>query len=229
MGIDRANIINHKLHYTNAATLIKQLEQCFQLPVCVSSICDDDDKTTNPPKGFDGLSIYTENGATLDEWIDEKQLLDFSRIGSDKESGYFYINLYVMAISLDETYMGRWHNIRKMVTGIKEYGLKSFADYNMPNGIISEATEGLYILQMRENAWPHIKNTGATAMVTLCDDHHPEFLDHIADNWTFEDFISWGKKDFIFVDFKDLAGFDFPETMPEMYNVMVYDSFEDLK
>jgi hypothetical protein len=229
MGIDRSNIINHKLHYTNAATLINQLEQCFQLPVCVSSMYDDYDKTTHPPDEFDGLSIYTKNGATLDEWILKKELLEFDRVAPHDPRGFFYMNPHIMKMSLEETYMCRWYGVRDMCSTIKEYGLKKYADYNITKGLVTNAAGGSFILQMRENAWPHIKKTGATAMLTFCDDYHSQYVDQIEEHWSFDDFISWGKKDFIFVDFKDLANFDFPETKPEMYNVMVYDSFEDLK
>ena len=44
-----------------------------------------------------------------------------------------------------------------------------------------------------------------------------------------EQFINWGKKEFIYVKFQDLVNFDFPGKHPDYYNVFIEDDFEDLQ
>jgi hypothetical protein len=113
---------------------------------------------------------------------------------------------------------------------IRLYGLMSFEEFDAENLTRQvNVMHGPYVLQKRKLMQPHIQKFGSTRMLTFCSDNHNEYMDHIAGNWTFDDFISWGKKEFIFVNFKDLPLFDLPENKPDCYNVFIYDDFSDFK
>lgn len=116
-----------------------------------------------------------------------------------------------------------------MCSLIRQYGLRTFEEYEAINATRQvDVCAGPYVLREREKVPSAIKKFGSTKMLTFCDDYHDEYLDFIAENWTFDDFVSWGKKELIFVEFEDLPLFDFPQEKPDYYNVMILDNFSDL-
>lgn len=230
MGIDNTHIFNHNIAYTNSKELFAQLEQRLGYSVVNLVYNKNNECAIDLPKAFDGIVICTDDGLTVDDYIKRNELLEFSRISTGNDNGGFYINSNVVENSLAEVNLLRWQQTAEMCTLIKEYGLTTFDYYCENKADISVGISGgVYLLEERKKMYPHIAKFGSTAMLTFCNDHHPEFLEHIANNWTFDDFVSWGKKEFIYIDFKDLQLFDFPEKKPAYYNVFIYDDFSDLK
>lgn len=223
MGIDNTHIFNHNIAYNNAKELFEQLEKRTGKVVFNDIFKKDHTKLTEVPEGFSGLIISTEDSMNVDDYIRKKKLLDFSTVNIGNDSGYLYINPFVIDNSLPEVYLLRWWDTKDMCDVIRKYGLKTFEEYNLFNN------GGTYVLKYRKEMQSHIQKMGSTAMLTFCSDYHDTFIEHIEENWTFEDFISWGKKEFIYVEFKDLPLFDFPENKPDCYNVFIYDDFADLK
>lgn len=230
MGTDNAHIFNHNLKFSNAKELVASLEDRLKLAVFNDIFDGSYNPVVSSPAGFSGLLIQTELPLTLEDYVQRKGLLEFNHIGLEDSRGHFYINQQVIENSLAEVYLGRWGNTKHMCRLIRKYGLMSFEEYKAEElTMVVDVMNGPYILEDRKNIQPHIKKFGSTAMLTFCSDHHPGFIDHIEQNWSFADFISWGKKEFIYVDFKDLVHFDFPEKSPDCYNVFIYDDFSDLK
>lgn len=231
MGIDNTHIFNHNLQFTTGRQLLDALQQRLRIPAFNTIWGTEEafEPIIPLPPNFEGVYISTDNGLTLDDYIRQKELLDFSLITKDNDSGFFYINQHVIKNSLPETYMHRWNQTANLCQLIRDYGFRTIADYEA-EGIdkLWGYDFGVGILAMRAAMLPHLHKWGSTHRLTFCDDKHPEFLDFIADNWTFEDFISWGKKELIYVDFKDLPYFDFPKHEPDYYNVMIHDDFADL-
>lgn len=222
MGIDNAHIFNHNIAYSNAKELFEQVEKRTGKAV-FNDIYNEEDNTRTPlPEGFSGLIISTGDSMDADDYIKNNLLLEFSTINTGNDSGHFYINRYVMENSLPEAYLLRWWDTKSMCDLIRLQGLKTFEEYDLVNDA------GTYVLRYRRQMQPYIQKMGSTAMLTFCSDYHDAYLDHIEESWTFDDFISWGKKEFIYVAFKDLPLFDFPEKKPDCYNVFIYDDFADI-
>lgn len=230
MGIDNAHIFNHNLRFSNAKELMAALEQRLGLPV-VNDIYDTDgNRIKGYAEGFNGLVIKTEDGMTLDDYIEAGRMLDCCRITPEDDSGYFYINRHVVMNSLPDIYLYWWWATMQMCKLIREYGLQSFEYYKEHNITLEvDYWHGPYVLKQRQAIQTEIAKFGSSEMITLCADHHSEYIDHIDENWTFDDFVSWGKKEFIYVPFEDLAQFDFPENKPDCFNVFIHDRFLDLK
>lgn len=230
MGIDTAQIFNHNIQYQNGAELLQQLQLRLGKPV-LNCIYDNDNKLlTELPNDFDGYVIYTNHNTTIDYSIEKLDLLDFDLISTQKIRGHFYINQFVIYNSLPEIFRPRWQFNFEMCNLIKDFGLRNFEDYDKEE--LSELIDhsfGYHLLKERIKMQPSIAKFGSSKMISFCSDYHDVYLDHIANNWSFEDFVSWGKKEFIYVEFKDLHLFDFPEKKPDYYNVFIYDDFSDLK
>lgn len=218
MGIDITRICNHNLHFTNQEQFVNNLSNAFNCQVV--PYYTNDEKLI----GADG-SMYLEDtdDKTVQDIIDKKDVLSLNIINSKTTNGYdyFYINPFVAEFSQDEYYVGRWHSVKHFAKELKEKGFPTKQFY--------ETNQDDYWFLNRKKYYDFIKPIGGTQSVIFCDDHHQKWLDYFADNWTIEDFIEWGKKDFIFIEFKDLVHFDFPEKKPEYYNVFILDNFEDLK
>ena len=229
MGIDNALIFNHNIHYTNAKELITNLERVLNKPV-FNCIWDEEYiKHTPYPDAFDGFVIHTEDNKTLDDYLKENILIEVERSCKNDYVGHLYINPYVVMNSLKDVYLYRWQSTMAMCKIIREYGLKTFEEYK-EDDVLNEVGigDGAYVLKARQEILSEIIKLGSTKMITICSDYHDVYIDHIEEGWTFDDFISWGKKEFIFVEFKDLAHFDFPEKRPDCFNVMILDDFSDL-
>jgi hypothetical protein len=181
------------------------------------------------PDDFVGLNVSTINSLSLDQYIERKELIEFHNKTATGWNGTFYINPYVMENSLDDCYLYRWDDTARMCRLIRQYGLRTFEEYEGMNPKEWGLPAGSYVLKERSKLPSAIDKFGSTQMLTFCSDYHDEYCDYIAENWTFEDFINWGKKEFIFVEFKDLPLFDFPEKKPDYYNVMILDNFQDLQ
>lgn len=230
MGIDNAHIFNHNLKFTNAQELMKELEQRLGLPVVNDVYDEDGNRVKGYPEGFDGLVFNTEDGLTVQDYIEKRLLLDANRISPQDDRGFLYLNQYIIENSLPEVYLYRWWQTMHMCKVIRLYGSQTFEDYQAQQITLEvDVMNGPWVLKQRKAIQPHIATFGSTEMLTFCCDHHSEYMDHIAANWSFDDFVSWGKKEFIYVRFEDLANFDFPENKPDCYNVFIHDSFLDLK
>lgn len=229
MGIDNAHIFNHNLKFTNAQELMEELEQRLGLPV-VNNVYDvDGNRVKGYPEGFDGLVFNTEDGMTIQDYMDRSQLLVCNRISPQDDSGYFDINHHVLMNSLPKVYLYNWWPTMHMCKVIRQYGLQTFEEYQAKQITLEvDFWHGPYVLKQRLAIQPEIAIFGSTEMLTFCADHHSEYADHIAANWTFDDFVNWGKKEFIYVSFEDLPNFDFPENKTDCFNVFIHDRFLDL-
>ena len=222
MGIDNAHIFNHNIAYSNANQLFEQIKKRTGKAVFNDIYNKDGTSITQLPEGFSKLIISTDDAMDADDYIKKNLLLDFSTINIGNDSGHFYINPYVIENSLPEAYLLRWWDTKLMCDLIREQGLITFEEYQLFNDA------GSYVLKYRREMQPPIQKMASTAMLTFCSDHHDQYVDHIEQNWSFDDFISWGKKEFIYVVFKDLPLFDFPEKKPDCYKVFIYDNFADI-
>lgn len=230
MGIDNAHIYNHNMHYTGAKELMQKLTERTGLPVFNSIYDEEYNCVQKEPDDFVGFSVITHSSLTLQDYIDRKELLEFENTTSEGWSGYLYINPFVIKNSLDDCYLYRWNHTVHMCRLIRQYGLRTFKEYEDCRAtLLTDVWHGPYVVEARRGLPSAIKRFGSTKMLTFCSDFHDEFLHFISENWTFDDFVSWGKKELIFVTFEDLPYFDFPETKPDYYNVMILDEFKDLK
>jgi hypothetical protein len=229
MGIDNALILNHNMHYNNGNELMEKLRARTGLTVANAIMDNDGNYLQDIPGDFVGLLVSTDNSLTLNEYIERKELIEFQNKTAKEWSGSFYMNPYVMENSLEDCYLYRWHDTAHMCRLIRQYGLRTFEEYEVMNPKEWGLPAGCYVLKKRSKLPSAIEKFGSTQMLTFCSDYHDEYCDHIAENWTFDDFVSWGKKEFIFVEFKDLPLFDFPEKKPDYYNVMILDKFQDLQ
>lgn len=205
MGIDNAHIFNHNITYSNANQLFEQIEKRTGKAVFNDIYNEEGNSLTYLPEGFSWLIFSADDGMNANDYIKNNLLLEFSTFNIGNNSGHFYINPFVIENSLPEAYLLRWWDTKSMCDLIREQGLKTFEEYDLFNHL------GSYVLKYHREMQPHIQKMGSTAMLTFCSDHHDEYIDHIEENWSFDDFISWGKKEFIYVEFKDLPLFDFPE------------------
>ncbi|WP_148041952.1 hypothetical protein [Hanamia caeni] len=230
MGIDNAHIFNHNMHYNNGKELVQKLFERTGLVVFNSIMGNDCNYIKDIPDDFVGLNVSTINSLSLDQYLERKELIEFTNKTASGWNGTFYINPYVMKNSLDDCCLYRWDDTARMCWLIRQYGLRTFEEYDAINATRQmDVQSGPYVLKERCKMPSAIEKFGSTQMLTFCSDYHDEYCDHIAGNWTFEDFVSWGKKEFIFVGFKDLPLFDFPEKKPDYYNVMILDKFLDLQ
>jgi hypothetical protein len=230
MGIDNAHIFNHNMHYNNGNELMEKLRARTGLTVANAIMDNDGNYLEDIPGDFVGLVVSTDNSLTLNDYMERRELIEFSNKNAKEWSGYFYINPYVTENSLEDCYLYRWHDTAHMCRLIRQYGLLTFEEYEAINATRQmDVQSGPYVLKERCKMPSAIEKFGSSQMLTFCSDYHDEYCDHIAGNWTFEDFVSWGKKEFIFVGFKDLPLFDFPEKKPDYYNVMILDKFLDLQ
>jgi hypothetical protein len=230
MGIDNAHILNHNMHYNNGNELMEKLRARTGLAVVNGIMDNNGNYLQDIPDDFVGLLVSTDNSLTLNEYIDRKELIEFNNKTAKEWSGSFYMNPFVMENSLEDCCLCRWNETAHMCRLIRQYGLLTFEEYEAINATKQmDVQGGPYVLKERSQLPSAIERFGSTHMLTFCSDYHNEFLDYIAENWTFDDFVSWGKKEFIFVEFKDFPSFDFPEKKPDYYNVMILDKFEDLQ
>ena len=230
MGIDNANIFNHNMHYKNGKELMQKLSARIGLVVSNAIMGEDCNYIKDIPDDFVGLNISTINSLGLDQYIERKELIEFHNKTDSEWNGTFYINPHIMENMLDDCYLYRWQDTAHMCSLIRQYGLRSFEEYEAINATRKmDVCGGPYVLKEREKVPQAINKFGSTKMLTFCSDYHDEYCDHIAENWTFDDFISWGKKEFILVEFEDLPLFDFPKKKPVYYNVMILDKFKDLQ
>ena len=182
-----------------------------------------DNHIQKAPDDFIGLVVNTDKSLTLQDYIDANELIQFeNQIAENRWDGFIYINPYVMENNLPDCYLGRWNHTAEMCNLISQYGLRTFEEYKADDLHRQGGVGGgAYLLEDRKKIPSAVSKFGSKQLLTFCDDYHDEYLDYIAENWTFEDFISWGKQEFIFVEFEDLPFFDFPEKKPDYYNVMI--------
>jgi len=230
MGIDNALILNHNMHYNNGKELMQKLRERTGLVVFNSIMGNDGNYIEDIRNDFVGLNVSTLNSLNLDQYIERKELIEFHNKTASGWNGTFYINPYVMENSLNDCYLYRWNDTADMCRLIRQYGLLTFEEYDTIDATRQvDVHAGPYVLKERSKLPMAIEKFGSTQMLTFCSDYHDEYCDHIAESWTFDDFVSWGKKEFIFVEFKDLPLFDFPDKNPDYYNVMILDKFQDLQ
>jgi hypothetical protein len=230
MGLDTAHIFNHNIQYKHGAELLQQLEKRLGKPLLNVQYDSKNNYPTKLPKNFDGYIISTENNTTIEHIIETTDLLEFDAINPQKNAGHFEINPFVIMNSLTEVYMLRWWQTAEMCKLIREFGMQTKEYYEAKDiPMLVGYSSGCYMLELRKKIQPFIQQLGSTKMLSFCADHHTIYADYIAANYTFDDFVSWGKKEFIYVEFKDLHLFDFPEKKPDCYNVFIYDDFSDLK
>jgi hypothetical protein len=230
MGIDNAHIFNHNMHYNNGKELMQKLCERTGLVVSNSIMGNDCNYIKDILDDFVGLNISTINSLSLDQYIERKELIEFHNKTDSGWNGTFYINPYVMENSLEDCYLHRWHDTAHMCRLIRQYGLLTFKEYEAIDATRQvDVHTGPYVLKERSKLPYAVDKFGSTQMLTFCSDYHDVYCDHIAENWTFEDFVSWGKKEFIFVEFEELPLFDFPDKKPDYYNVMILDKFQDLQ
>lgn len=230
MGVDTAQIFNHNIQYQNSAQLLQQLQLHLGKPVTnliYNSACE---CLTKLPEDYNGYIISTENNTTIENAIEALELLDFTYKSPEDDSGYFYINPFLIENSLSQIQIPRWQFTAEMCRVIRDFGLHNFDYYEAEDVTrMVDYSNGCYLLESRKSMQTHIAKFGSTKMISFCCDYHDVYLEHIANNCSFDDFVSWGKKEFIYVEFKDLHSFDFPEKKPDYYNVFIYDDFSDLK
>ncbi len=218
MGIDLARICNHNLHFNNQVQFVNNLSKAFNCNV-VPHYTNDENLI-----GADGAMYLDEvDDKTVQDVIDDKDIVSMHVTNSKTPNEYdlFYINPFVAEFSQDEYYIGRWNTVKHIADELKENGF--------PNKAFYETNKDDYWFLNRKKYYDFIKTIGGTQSVIFCDDKHQEWLDYFADNYTIDDYIEWGKKELIFVEFKDLIDFDFPEKKPDYHNVFILDNFEDLK
>jgi hypothetical protein len=184
MGIDNAHIFNHNITYSNANKLFEQIEKRTGKAVFNDIYNEEGTCIKHLPEGFSGLLISTDDAMNADDYIKNNLLLEFSTINIGNGSGHFYINPFVIENSLPEPYLLRWWDTKSMCNLIREQVLKTFEEYDLFNH------GGSYVLKYRLEMQPHIQKMGSTAMLTFCSDYHDEYMDHIEENWSFDDFIS---------------------------------------
>lgn len=97
MGIDNALIFNHDMQYSNGNELMKKLNARTGLHVVNVIMGNNCNYIQNIPDDFVGLMAGTDNLLNLDQYIQEKKLIEFSNKTSEKWIGSFYINPSVMA------------------------------------------------------------------------------------------------------------------------------------
>lgn len=225
MGIDPAHIINHDLYFKHTDELIKNISQRTNLPVFTEMwYFKSGTPEVEAPDDFKGWTIHSEEGQSLQQHFEEGNMLEFILKGLTMEDFHLYINPLAAEIRFEDFYMGRWFEVKYLADWIKDNGIPSLQDYAQTN------SELPYMLQNRKRLYEYAKNLGTTKMITFCSDKHQEWLDYFFKNkWGIEDFINWGKEKFIYVEFKDLPYFSFPESLENYYNVFIEDDFEDLR
>ena len=220
MGIDLTRLANHVMSYRNADELVTQIERTTGYPVAI--VKEVDGKYQYPPDGFGGWFVHVEEGKTLQKLMDEKDLIEFSRRNKKLQWESFYINPFVIRYYAEEFYLGRWSAVKYLADNIRQEGMPLPHQYN--------AHSSGWQFQNRRNYFDYCKTLGASASVIFCDDKHQEWLDYFVDEaWTFEQFVEWGKKEFIFINFQELTQFKFPSDPNDYYRVFIYDDFGDLR
>lgn len=220
MGVDLTRLSNHSMHYFNAEELLHQIEINTDYSVC--EVKEVKGRYRYPSDGFDGWLVHVEEGKTLQQHIDGKDLIEFSRRNEKLDWESFYVSPYVLRYTREDFYLGRWTAVKHLADHIREQGLPSPEHYRShPCG---------WQLENRKNYFDYCKKLGTTHSVVFCDDKHQEWLDYfVEETWTFQQFIEWGKNEFLFVNFRDLTQFRFPTAKDDYYNIFIYDDFEDLK
>jgi hypothetical protein len=220
MGIDLTRLANHSMYYNRADKLLEQIEA--KTGFRVNIVQEVNGKYQYTPDGS-GWVVHIEEGKTLQRQMDENDLIQFDRRNEKLEREYFYINPYVIHYYAEDFYLGRWSAVKYLADNIREEGLPSSENYD-------SHTSG-WQLRNRKKYFEYCETLGTTASVIFCDDKHQEWLDHFVDEkWTFEQFVEWGKKEFVFANFNELKDFNFPPAgHKDHYNVFIYDEFKDLR
>ena len=224
MGIDPVHIINHKLAYKKPEEFISKLKVATGFDIFIGRIAVTENvEEIRPPENFTGWVTYLEDNETLEEReLNNESLKEYFLHNNTDDNIDFYVNPYCFELNGEPFYMGRWFQVKYMADFIKEHGIPDKKYYENENAD--------FIFRNRKNLFEYAQQFGTTAMVTFCYDKHQEWLDlFIGEKWTIEQFVAWGKKELIYVEFQDLIHFNFPENNPEHYNVFIYDDFRDLK
>jgi hypothetical protein len=219
MGIDLTRLANHAMYYTDAVEMVQKIEAKTGYPVWVSLA--ENGSWPEPPPTFKGWRHYVDEGKTLQQQLNEHDLITFVRTNEKGEEEDFELSPYLIDFYSEDFYFGRWFQVQHFADEIREHGLPSPGNYHLH--------PAEWQLQQRKNYFDYCMKLGSTASVIFCDDLHQEWLEYCyEDLWTLDQFVEWGKKEFIFVRFADLVSFDFPKSKPDYYNVFIYDDFQDL-
>lgn len=224
MGIDPAHIINHDMYFEHTDDFIKQIEQRTGLPVFTEKyFFDNASLDVNAHDDFKGWTTHTERGLDLQQFFETGEMLEFRKKGLTANEYYMYVNPYLLEITNDEFYMGRWSTVKYLADWIRNNGIPS------PEYYEDKTEQALWVLRNRRNLFRHAQTFGTTKMITFCNDKHQDWLNYFFDNkWSMEQFIEWGKKEFIYVKFNELHTFTFPDENG-YYDVFIEDDFEDLQ
>ena len=227
MNTDNTHLIKHNLTYKTASELVNEIESKWHYPVFIE--INTSDRFVEAPKDFEGYILEVNDRDGLQEAIDNKDLISgHLKTSEGKKYNNIYINQHVTDYGADEMYMGKWNQTAQMCNWIRKFGMEipeNISNENIP----WEYHSGPLLLQWRKVCYQYIQRFGASEMITFCCNKNREWFGHMGKGWTMEDFIAWGKKELIYVEFKDLANFVFPKLEPDYYRVFIYDDFSDLK
>ena len=195
MGVDTAQIFNHNIQYQNSAQLLQKLQIRLNKPVTNVMYNSAYECLTKLPEDYDGYICNTENSTTVEDTIKTKKLLEFNCINPQDTRGYFYINHFVIKNLLPPTEIYRWQFTAEMCRVIRDFGLHNFDYYEAEDVTrMVDYSNGCYLLESRKSMQTHIAKFGSTKMISFCCDYHDVYLEHIANNCSFDDFVSWGEK-----------------------------------
>ena len=227
MNIDNTHLIKHNLRYKTADELVEQITTKWNYPVFIE--INTSDRFVEAPKNFEGYILEVNDRDSLQEAMDNKDLISghFKTL-SGKKCNNIYINEHLTEYDADEMYLGKWNQTAQMCNWIRKFGM------HIPETLAIEKLSWEYhsgplLLQWRKVCYQYIKRFGAKEMITFCCNKNLEWYNHMGNGWTMEDFVSWAKKEMIYVDFSDLTNFVFPTQEPDYYKVFIYDDFLDLK
>lgn len=226
MGIDIVHLTNHNLWFKHTDEFIAQVQQKTGMPVFTETYFFDNTPNIVAPANFTGWTIATEDNLSLQQYFETGEMLELHAIGNWRNKLSMYVNPFLLEVSCEDVYMGRWSAVKYLADWIYNNGIPSPKNYE------AIPAEVKWIFENRKNLFDFFKLFGTQhlKMLTFCDDKHPEWLDYFFERkWSMDDFINWGKKELIYVKFTELPNFNFPDEQPVYYNIFIEDDFEDLK
>jgi len=228
MGPNNVHLIKIDYRRNFFEQSVGKIDFDWQKPVFVKKNNNYIDKSSNNEKiGYtiseDG-SVHIKLTPGLDEVMTETLLV--KERTSDKNS---YINKDLLRLGTNKDYMDSWESVEQMCRWVKLYGMSMPEDVKDERYVPANCYNGAHVLEYRKHLYQYLRELGVSEIITFCNEMNPSWKTYRSKGWEMADFIEWGKKELIYVNFSGLATFEFPKEEPDYYRVFIYDDFADLK
>jgi|GEM_PF-3671132 len=183
-----------------------------------------------PPDEQLGYLLEIDGSMHFEAIDNVKELLtDTLKIGENSSPKNVFINRGLLSLGLDKRYMETWDSVAHMCKWVKRYGMSMPDTVTNLKYLPADCYNGPFVLEYRKQCYQQLQSFDAEKLITFCDQKNPTWASYRAKGWQIEDFINWAKKELIYVQFKDLPTFNFPQSNRDYYRVFIEDDFADLR